>query len=74
MSSSSWSSTNALRPTTFLRFVIYDKIADYEQLGWMVAADNHNNYHGIWGVIMEWRCACRILEPHRSIHNEFLLS
>ena len=50
------------RPTTYLHYVVWDRIADYERIGWMIVA-SHAAYHAQWGVIMEWRCGCRCVVP-----------
>jgi hypothetical protein len=44
------------------RFVTWDRLADYERLGWLPVADL-GHYHGQWSVLCEWLCDCRCVEP-----------
>jgi hypothetical protein len=46
----------------WFRFVRYEDIEDYEKLGWWVAA-THVMPHARYGVIMQWLCACPMVEP-----------
>jgi len=44
------------------RQVIWERLADYLNLGWMVVADLGPT-HGEWSVLMEFRCVCRDSVP-----------
>jgi hypothetical protein len=53
--------------TRVFRYVLIERIADYQRLGWTVAADL-GPVHGQWSVLMEWLCACRMVEPTARRH------
>jgi hypothetical protein len=44
------------------RYVLHERIADYERLGWLVVAELHPP-HGHFSVLMQWLCDCRPTEP-----------
>jgi len=45
-------------------YVLYHLIADYLACGWMVAIPNGVMPHmHSYGVVMEWRCDCKMARP-----------
>ena len=46
-------------------YVLYEHIRDYLALGWMVAIPNAACHVNAYGVVMEWRCNCKIARPAR---------
>ena len=44
-------------------YVLYHHIADHLALGWMVAMPNEAMHHHAYGIVMEWRCDCKIARP-----------
>ena len=59
-------SPNLNQRTWHATYVLYEHILDYLACGWMVAIPNaamptHHSY----GIVMEWRCTCKIVRPNR---------
>lgn len=44
-------------------YVLYHLIHDYLACGWMVALPNDACHINAYGVVMEWRCDCKIARP-----------
>lgn len=44
-------------------YVLYHQIADHLACGWMVAIPNDSSHVNFYGVVMEWRCDCKIARP-----------
>ena len=44
-------------------YVIYDRVRDYLACGWMVVVPNAAMHHHHYGILMEWRCDCKIPRP-----------
>ena len=65
------SSEAALRATDLrhgeriFRYVVWDRLADYEACGWLVVADL-GEVHGRYRVLCEWLCGCPCVEPKLS--------
>lgn len=38
-------------------------IDDWLRCGWMVLPPNAPMHHHLYGVLMEWRCVCKIPRP-----------
>jgi len=41
----------------------YDRIRDYLACGWMIVMPNAPMHHHHYGVIVEWRCDCKLARP-----------
>jgi hypothetical protein len=52
-------------PDRIFRFVQWDRLADYERIGWLTVADL-GDYHGRHGVLCQWLCDCACIEPNRK--------
>lgn len=46
-------------------YVLYDLVRDYLACGWMVAIPNQACHINAYGVVMEWRCDCKMPRPPR---------
>jgi hypothetical protein len=48
------------------RYVVYERIDDYLTLGWLIVWPMRPvHYHDRFGVTMEWRCDCKLVEPRK---------
>jgi hypothetical protein len=49
------------------RYVLHERVRDYERLGWMVVAEL-GPVHGEWSVLAEFICSCgrACVEPHKA--------
>jgi hypothetical protein len=49
------------------RYVLHERVADYERLGWLVVAEL-GPVHGEWSVLAEYICSCgrACIEPHSA--------
>ncbi len=45
------------------RYVTNDRIPDYIRLGWIAHPSLEGTHHGTYGVLCQWLCACRLVEP-----------
>ncbi len=52
----------------WFRFVPHHRVRDYLELGWNVATVDLG-HHGEYSVLLQWLCACPLIEP-RNPHNE----
>lgn len=46
-------------------YVLYEHIRDYLACGWMVAIPNGAGRLNWYGIVMEWRCDCKIVRPRQ---------
>lgn len=46
-------------------YVLYENVLDYLACGWMVAIPNGAGRLNWYGIVMEWRCDCKIVRPKR---------
>lgn len=44
------------------RYVIHERVRDYLDIGWHIAAVSMG-HHGYYGVMMAWLCNCKLVEP-----------
>lgn len=44
------------------RFVRHEHVYDYLRLGWHIA-DPAPAHHGYYGVLLQWLCGCKLVEP-----------
>lgn len=44
-------------------YVLYHRIHDHLACGWMVAIPNDSSHINFYGVVMEWRCDCKMARP-----------
>ena len=49
--------------TRHATYVLYHQILDYLACGWIVAIPNETSHINAYGVVMEWRCDCKIPRP-----------
>ncbi len=45
------------------RTVIYERVSDYLELGWMIRNVNIGGSHSNYALLMIWPCECRMVEP-----------
>lgn len=46
-------------------YVLYERIRDHLACGWMVCIPNESSHINAYGVVMEWRCSCKMARPPR---------
>ena len=44
------------------RYVTHDRVLDYLMCGWHIATVDIG-HHGFYGVLMQWTCNCKMVEP-----------
>ena len=47
----------------YYRYVPYDRVVDYLDIGWMVASCREHAHMDVYRVILCWPCECRLVEP-----------
>jgi hypothetical protein len=44
-------------------YVLYHLIRDYLDCGWMASFPNGGCHINAYGIVMEWRCDCKLPRP-----------
>lgn len=44
-------------------YVTYARVEDWLRCGWMVVIPNASMHHHHYGVMVEWRCNCKMPRP-----------
>lgn len=49
------------------RYVTFEKLPDYLALGWVAHPALEGCHHGYYGVLAEWLCDCKLVEPKKEL-------
>lgn len=44
-------------------YITIDRLDDWLALGWLAVPQNAPMHHNFYGLIVEWRCDCKMVKP-----------